>query len=360
VPRKTLLALALALAASATPPVKASAKGILLLTEILPSPVKPLSLLTTREPSTVALKDGSADLYPGSDPTTPGIVLVHGAAKGGPADPRVHALATALNKLGRTVLVPSLALGELRLDRKDTDRIAAAIDYLAERTGRKVLVLSFSFGAAYTLVALEEEPGVQSRVLEVATVGTYFDLVHLLQGVTAGRVVGPGGRTQPWRPDSRARSVVTDFLKDFVEPAQAEALPAAVEHRNPAGLGPEAMSVYNLMTNTDPARTRDLVKELPGGLPEVITGLSPSHAIDRIRVPVRAFHSRQDPASPPSESELLVQSLGPGSGAKLTIVGSFRHVTIKLTPASLLEDAVPLLGFAGGLMRTQEGWGYSF
>lgn len=353
--RGLLLAVALAAGASA-PPVKAVAKSLLLLSAVLPSPVKPLDVAPAPRYSQVNLKDGVADLYRGVNARMPGVVLVHGVAPGGPADPRMRQMAAALNRLGRTVLAPSLALGRQQLDVADTARIRQAIEYLSNKTGGKVTVLSFSFGAAFTLVALEQDPSVQSRVLELTTVGTYFDLVHLLQGVTAGRVDAPAGGTDPWRPDPRAGRAVTEFLARYLTQPQGLSLLDAYDKRDPSGLDPSAQSIYNLMVNKDPSRTRDLVGALPEDLANLISQLSPASRIDRIRIPVRAMHSRQDPASPPTESQLLIRSLRPPATGRLTKIGSFRHVTPSTGPG-LLKDAGPLVGFAARFIRSQERWG---
>lgn len=355
--RKGLI-LALALTAgAATPPVRSTVKSALLLSEML-APVKPLSLAPEPSRSVVELENGTADLYEGRQ-TMPGVVLVHGVAPGGPADPRIVQIATSLTRLGRTVLAPSLALGEQRLDRTDTARIRQAIDHLHGLTGDRVLVLAFSFGAASTLVAMEEEPDIQDKVLELVTVGTYFDLVHLLQGVTTGRVNAPGGSTGEWTPDPRAGRAVTEFLANYLPRPDERALIDAYDRRDPEGLSPEARAVYELMVNTDPERTRGLVAALPAGLGDLIADLSPASRIDRIRIPVNAMHSRQDPASPPSESALLVDSLEPPATGRLTRVGSFRHVT-PATGAGLLKDAVPLIGFVSRVFGAQDRWGLYF
>jgi pimeloyl-ACP methyl ester carboxylesterase len=353
VPKKTLL-LALAIAAI-TPPVRSTGKALLLLSEVLPSPVKPLHVLPAPRFSTIQLADGAAELYLGRGGNKPGIVLIHGVAPGGPADPRVRQIAGALNQLGRTVLAPSLALGEQRLDMTDTARIRQAVDDLSERTDGKVLILSFSFGAAFTLVALQEEPAIQSKVLSVATVGTYFDLVHLLQGVTTGKVETAHGVADEWSPDPRAPKIVLEFLARYLNSAEARPLVDAYQNRDPSGLPPDARSIYDLMTNTDLRRTRAMVAALPGGLGKMIDALSPARRMGRIRVPILAMHSRQDPASPPSESELMVRAVRPPAEASLTLVGSFRHVTPS-TGTALLKDAGPLILYGARVIGTQESW----
>ena len=89
----------------------------------------------------------------------PGLVLVHGVSPGGPADPR---------RQGHGDRARTVWGGRLSPPRSDWESSgwtgpilpasARAIDYLYDKTGEKVMVLAFSFGAAFTLVAIEEEP----------------------------------------------------------------------------------------------------------------------------------------------------------------------------------------------------------
>lgn len=357
-PRKTLIVILALAAGAATPGVRSTGKALLLLTEVLPSPVKPLNWVAEPRFTEVKLKDGTADLYEGRK-DLPGLLLVHGVSPGGPRDPRIQGIAKGLSRLGRTVLAPSLALGDQKLDRTDPARIRQGIEYLSEKTGGKVMILSFSFGSAFTLVALEEDPSIQSKILEVATVGTYFDLVHLLQGVTTGRVAAPGGETDEWSPDPRAGKAVTEFLAGYLQEPERSDVVEAYEKRNPTGLGPGARAIYDLMVNDDPAKTRGLVEGLPLGLGQIIADLSPADGIEKITVPIQAMHSRQDPAAPPSESALLIDSLKDPKQGTLTRVGSFRHVT-PAKGVGLLKDAGPLIGFAAGVLRVQEKPGFNF
>jgi hypothetical protein len=149
---------------------------------------------------------------------------------------------------------------------------------------------------------------------------------------------------------------VTEFLAKYLNRKDEKALVAAYEEREPEGLTPAARAIYDLMVNTDAGRTRDLVAALPAGLGDLIGDLSPAARIDRIRIPVQAMHSRQDPAAPPSESALLVASLEPPATGRLTRVGSFRHVT-PAKGVGLLKDAGPLLGFVSRVFGVQDRWG---
>jgi hypothetical protein len=174
--------------------------------------------------------------------------------------------------------------------------------------------------------------------------------------VTTGRVNAPGGSTGEWTPDPRAGAAVTEFLASYLATDDEKAVIDAYDRRDPEALSPEARAVYDLMVNTETSRTRALVAALPAGLGDLIADLSPASRIDRIRIPVNAMHSRQDPASPPSESALLIDSLDPPASGRLTRVGSFRHVT-PARGVGLLKDAGPLIGFVSRVFGAQERWG---
>src|SRR2546426_3509369 len=92
---------------AATPAGRSAAKGALLLSEILPSPLHPLSRLT-RPPSVrrIRLPHGPADLYE-AGPGAPGVVIVHGANPQGIDDPRMRALAGAFCRVGRRLPAPA-------------------------------------------------------------------------------------------------------------------------------------------------------------------------------------------------------------------------------------------------------------
>ncbi|MGH2689892.1 MAG: alpha/beta hydrolase family protein [Actinomycetota bacterium] len=330
------------------------AKAALLLSDIVPSSSRPLRRLTTGPRVThLDLPFGPADLYHHPGRQVPGIVLVHGASPNGKADARVGMMASALARIGRSVLVPGLAMGERRLEPEDTQRIRSAIAYHAGLTGERVVVLAFSFGAAFTLVALEEEPDVQDHVRALATVGTYYDLVNLLAGVTTGQIPYDD-ELVAWQPSADAAREVTEFLGGFLDPAEAAALMAAYDSGDPSRLGEDARAVWAVMTNRDPRPTRALVAALPQRLVDLFEEMSPATRIARIRVPVWALHSHEDPAAPPSESVRLVRALEPRTDARLTIVGVLSHVTPTGDPATWLREGRGLLAYAARMIRAQE------
>lgn len=334
--------------------MRSAAKGALVLSEILPSPLHPLARATPSPRITrVDLAHGPADLYQ-HRAGAPGVVLVHGANVGGIDDPRVRALGGAFCRVGRIVLAPSLTLAERRLDLDDLARIRDAVDALADRSG-PVVIVAFSYGGALALCALAEHPAIQGRVRAVATVGTYFDLVHLIEGVTTGQVLARGS-LHPWQPPAAAMEQAAHLLADFLGGGDAAQTEAALASRQPEALSPAARAAYELITNRDPWQVEALVAALPEGTRDLLDRLSPARRIGAIRVPVFALHSRVDPAAPAVESEELVEAVRQRAKARLTLVGSFRHVTPSGTALGWARDLPGLIGFTESILRTQERW----
>jgi fermentation-respiration switch protein FrsA (DUF1100 family) len=340
-----------------SPPVRGLVKGALLVPEVVPSPLHPLSgLLPRPQRREVHLATGDADWYrPRGHAVAPGVVLVHGADPAGKDDARIVGLAEALAREGRQVLVPQLGLREQRFDAADPLRIRGAVSYLAGRSHGRVGVLAFSYGAGLTLVALAEQPAVQHRTAFVATVGTYFSLFDLLQGATT-HTVPYRGRAVAWQPDPSALDLAAGQLAAFLGGADGHALTAAWGRRDPTGLGPGPAAVYELLANDDPARFDALAGRLPPELLALLNSLSPAHSVGRLDVPVLALHARSDPASPPTESRLLVDALRGRVRTSLSVVGNLSHVSPAASIAGDVSDAFRMAAFAGAALELQEGW----
>lgn len=325
-------------ALAASPRGRSAVKGALVLSEVLPSPpqlrrLRALARPAGPAPRRLELPHGVADLYE-ARPRAPGIVLVHGANPGGIDDPRVRALALAFCRVGRTVLAPALVLADRRVDPEDRLRILDAIDALADRSG-PVVVVAFSYGAALAVCALAHRPAIQARVPTVATVGTYFDVVHLIEGVTTGAIF-VNGSPYPWQPPAAAMEQVGPLLGDFLGGRSVDA-------------------VSGILANRDPGRTASLIAELPTDIRARLDQVSPARHIEAFRVPLLALHSRVDPAAPAIESAQLVAAVRHRARARLTLVGSLRHVTPAGTLLGWARDAPGLVRFAAGILRAQEG-----
>ena len=353
--RLAALLLLAVLAIGTTPPVRSRAKGALVAIEALNFPVRPLGWITpSPHEREIELPTTIADLYRARGFShQAGIVLVHGANPGGKDDPRIIGLARAVARAGRRVLVPQLALRRERLDLRDTKRILDAIDLLS--ADGPVGVLAFSYGGGLTLVALGDEPSTQDDVAFVATAGTYYDLRHIVHGVTTG-TVPYGDRTVSWTADAEGRDVLASQLAFLLGGKKRTQLRRAWDSRDPSALGPDARSAYELLANRRAERVDALIEKLPARIKRLARTLSPSRVVDRIRVPLFALHARDDPASPPTESRLLVDALQGRVDARLVEVGNLRHLTPTESPLRSLREGAKIAGFTGRVLRAQEGW----
>jgi pimeloyl-ACP methyl ester carboxylesterase len=330
-------------------------KAAALTLEVLDSPVRPLSALSlppTR--SKIETGYGDADLYrPRGLSSAPRLVLVHGVNPEGKDDPRVRRLAAAFARSGREILVPQLELRRKKLDLEDLDRIRSAVRLPSRARG--VGVVAFSYGAGLALVALAQDQETQRRVRFIATVGTYFDLGHLLQGVTTGTVPYRGANID-WETVPDARLLVAEQLASFIGGPSGKALLQAWKSRDPLSLDPGTRSVYEMLDNRDPQRVPELLEHLPSEIRELLRSLSPSAAIDRISVPVIALHSGRDRAAPPTESRLLVEAVRTRTEAALFEVQILEHVSPQPTGLGSVRDVAKLAAFASLILKEQEGW----
>jgi hypothetical protein len=337
-----------------TPPGRSALKASLLVVQVA-SPLRPLDALT-RDPARrqIRLPGGAAaDLYrPRGWSQAPGVVVVPGASTAGKDDPALVRFATALARTGRRVLVPQLELRHRRLDLGDPRRIGEAV--LALAGDGTVGILGFSYGAGLALVAVGGDSGVRRHTAFVATVGTYFDAVNVVRGVTTGVVHDAGDRTQAWEAAPDARDLFAGQLARSLGEPEGPGLLQAWREADPAGLGPDAAAAYALLANRDPARFEALFSALPARVREEFAAVSPAGVIGEVGVPVFALHDHGDPASPPAESRLLVEALG--GRARLTEVGLFDHVRPEGTLRAQLGDGIRLARFAARMLRVQEGW----
>lgn len=284
----------------------------------------------------------------------PAILLLPGAAPKGRSDPRVRSVARALARAGRVVFVPEMQLYKSRFELSDIDAIARATAGLWRRTGVPVVLLGFSLGGSFALLAAAR-PLAQSHVAGVATFGSYFDLLGVLQAATTGVSV-VGNRREPWRADPRAGEVVRELAAALVEPRERPALRAVLHGTaDPGALPPGARAAYDLVTNTDPARTYPLAARLDPTGKKLLADFSPAAVAQRISVPVYAMHSRDDPLVPYGELLRLQAGL---PRAKIQTVRSFTHVDLHVggNVSAFVRDLWVAWSFSATVLTAQEAW----
>jgi fermentation-respiration switch protein FrsA (DUF1100 family) len=104
-----------------------------------------------------------------------------------------------------------------------------------------------------------------------------------------------------------------------------------------------------LVQNRDPQAVDELVAALPVQTRRLLTDLSPSTYLDRIRAPLFLIHGRDDPAVPFTETLRLARAARAAKRRVITtIVGSLSHVEPedRAGPRDLARLGAAFYGFA--------------
>lgn len=331
------------LAVWVVPPLRARAKAVAVLADAAGLPF-PRAFAPSVHVDRVEI-GVIGDLYsPGID--APAILLVPGAARRGTEDPRVVRTATALAEAGRRVFVPELHLYDRTFREDDIDRIARAAVALAG--AGTIGVVGFSYGGSLTLLAAQDRE-VQEHLDFVAVFGAYYDLVHLVQGVTTGATV-LDGKEETFDTVPDARSLLVDAIARVSPEASEEDLRTAMQTGDANDLPPEARPLFELITNEDPRRVKGLVDDLPAHYREFLTRFSPSGRIGGIDVPVFILQARNDEATPWTEAIYLERHI---EGARVLFLEHFSHVDPPGLGGILL-DAPDAWRFVSWILAAQE------
>lgn len=324
--RRSLLRLAGGVAVLAAtlllPPVRLRAVALPVMFEALGREV-PHPFAPEVEPLDTTLDGIPGRLYSPREGLPP-IVIVPGAAPAGIEDPRVNLVARALSRAGREVFIPQLELYREHFTESDFDTIARAIVTLSGRArpSQPVTVLGISYGGSFALVAAAD-PRVDEKISRIAVLGSYFDLVGLVQAVTTG-VSQVEGRTIPWDAHPLAREILYARATELApEPDRMQLIDALGGKGDPGALSPEVRALYDLLTNRDPSRTFRLAEGLGSEARRFLDRFSPATVARQIDVPVLAMHSTDDPVVPFGELTRLARGM---PEAQTVAVSLFRHV----------------------------------
>jgi acetyl esterase/lipase len=267
------------------------------------------------------------------------LVFVPGAVERGKDDPRVVAFATTLARSRFAVLVPDVvALRELRLLPDSAADVAAALAWMRARPelapdGRLgIVTTSVAVGPAM-LAMLDPASG---DVRFFLSIGGYYDLPRTLAYLTTGRYDALGV-TRRDAPNDYGKWIYAlsnaARLEDPAERAAFETLarrrlaePNADVSGELRQLGPAGRAVLAFILNTDAARSRELLEQLPLNLRADVDRLNLA-ARDLSRLPGRFIlvHGQDDGLIPYGESLGLAAAL-PRDRTRLFVLGGFQHV----------------------------------
>jgi pimeloyl-ACP methyl ester carboxylesterase len=285
------------------------------------------------------------DLYSGGD-ESPVIVFVPGAAAGGRSDPRVIKTGTALARAGRRVFVPELHLYRRTFNYDDVERLVIAIAELSDIG--QVGVVGFSYGGSFSLIAAQDQR-TRDRLAYVATFGAYFDLLHVIQGVTTGSTLLDGREVHfPTVPE--AREILTKATEELASGERGAELARALDLEDASNLPTNLEAVHDLLANEDPYRTDELAAELPPLFRTTLDRFSPSTTVERLDTPLFILQSKQDAATPWTEAVLLNRAV---ERSRLVLLDHFSHVDPPGLPG-WLADGGRAWRFLSWLLATQE------
>jgi pimeloyl-ACP methyl ester carboxylesterase len=284
-------------------------------------------------------------MYSGGE-DAPVLLFVPGATRKGREDTRVVRAAEALAAANRRVFVPELRLYWRTFEREDIDNLVTAIDALAE--GEPIGVLGFSYGGSLALIG-GADARVSGDISFIAVFGAYYDLKHVIQGITTGSTMLEG-RPRPFETVPEAREILTSAAVQLAPESTSAELREAIQKEDATGLGRGARAIHMLLTNDDPARSEDLLEALPNRFKSTLEDFSPAKHVEDLEVPVFILQSKKDVATPWTEAFLLEQAL---PRTRLALVHHFSHVDPPGWRGWLL-DAPAAWWFVSWLLEAQE------
>ena len=306
---------------------------------------------TPRSDDRVLVGTSTTLVRPTGSPPWPALVFVNGATPDGRAHPMVLRLSLALARSGHLVFIPDLpgiAAGEL-----SPTTLAASIEFTQAAADRpetangRVALAGVSVGASLALLAAAD-PGLAGRISAVAGIAPYSDLAKVMLLATTG-TYRMGGRLVPYPvpeylgvglarslaailPPTPATRGLCDELR-ALDPASADPL-ATLRERSFHELGEDAVRLFSLLANRDPARFDDLYAALPGYVRATVEALSPLHVAPLLRAPVEIATAPRDTYFPVAESRALAHA---SPRVRLTVTSLLAHATPRLSPRYLAE-----------------------
>jgi pimeloyl-ACP methyl ester carboxylesterase len=263
----------------------------------------------------------------------------------------VVAVARTLARLRFAVLVPDMpGVRQYRVRDTDVLEVAGAFAWLTAQPalapeGRAGMA-GFSYGAGPVLVAAMQ-PDIHRQVRFVMSVGGYFDLQnvicyfttgHAYTGATPAAGDRPDAGLRPPHPYGQAlfirsnldlleRGVDRGFLRSYADYLVGS--DTELDEPVPGTLAPDALALYRLLVNHDPAAVPGLIANLPGQIRELLAGINPAgQDLSRLQAHLILLHGRSDNLIPYTESVALSRALPPGQ-ARLFLIDGLAHVDLK-------------------------------
>ena len=286
---------------------------------------------------------------PGRGPW-PALVFMNGATPDGRTHPMVLRLSRALASTGHLVFIPDLpgvAGGEL-----SPATLGAAVAFVEAATRapdaaqHRVALAGVSIGGSLALLCAADSR-VAGHVSAVVCIAPYTDLEKVMLLATTGSYpLGDGVRSYPvppylavglarslaaMLPSTPEATVLCDELRR-IDPSDGGALELPEGTFRAAGA--EALTLFELLSNRDPARFGELYAALPEHIRSTVNDLSPLRQAASLHAPVEIATAPRDRYFPVAESRALVAA---SPRVRLTVTSLLAHATPRLSVRYLAE-----------------------
>lgn len=274
------------------------------------------------------------------------IVFVHGVNELGKDDPRIANLAESLTHAGFAVLVPGLPdMSPGELNPAVISEIEASLRYAHSRTDiiqtNRIGALGFSIGSGPTLIAVSKIEN-EFPISFLISFGGYYDLKEVIAFSTTGHFTYQN-QEHYIEPDPTSRWFFVRYYSDFLtngsdssilkQIAEIKISDAGADVSNLSSqLSPEGMVIFDLLTNTDPAKVSQLISSLPQQLQDFISELDPAEQVKMLKTNLYIVHSVNDNVIPYTQSLELGDYFRDKTKTNLFLLSIFSHVNPQFPP----------------------------
>jgi dienelactone hydrolase len=296
----------------------------------------PKDVLTAEVTYSCGDREVVANLYrPDDRRRHSGLILAHGAIKGGKDDRALWFAGQSLARAGYVVLVPQLDnLTKFRLHRDDVEALVASFQYLNKRefSNGKVGMFGVCLSAPLVLLAATE-PSIKRDVAVVTSWGGFYNINDWLQAVISERYID-GGKAKSWSPRTVLKEETPKWLIELLpDPSDRVCIEKMLRGNSTdsakSNLNPSGQALYELLTNRDPERVKDLWGKLDPRVRRALDSLSPHTKMAQLKTKVAIIHAFADDVIPWVESCKLADSIDDVYKIYFRVFGQFYHASIE-------------------------------
>jgi dienelactone hydrolase len=298
--------------------------------------VIPKNILISEVTYSCGERDIVADLYRLNDQRRHScLILAHGAIKDGKNDRALGFAGQSLARAGYVVLVPQLDnLSKFRLHQDDVEVLVASFQYLARQafSNGKIGMFGVCISAPLALLAATE-PDINQDVAVVSSWGGFYNINDWLQAVISERYID-GDAAKPWRPRTSLIEETPKWLIELLpDPSDRVCIEKMLRgnytYSANSNLSPSGQAMYELLTNRDPERVKDLWAQLDPKIGQALDSLSPHTKIAQLKTKIAIIHTFTDDVIPWVESCKLAGAIEDVHKIYFRVFGQFYHASIE-------------------------------